>query len=73
MQVVAPPGTSVDLEQIAARLAGVANAPPISNRYLVRCVIGEYEITLFEDGRAIIKGTSEPETARSLYARYIGA
>ena len=73
VQVVAPPGTSVDLEQIAARLAGVANATPISNRYLVRCVIGEYEITLFEDGRAIIKGTSEPETARSLYARYIGA
>lgn len=32
----------------------------------------DYEITLFPDGRAIIKGTSDPAIARSLYARYLG-
>ena len=32
----------------------------------------EYEFTVFPDGRAIIKGTSEPDKARTLYAKYIG-
>ena len=30
------------------------------------------ELTLFPDGRAIVKGTAEPEFARSIYAKYIG-
>jgi adenylyltransferase/sulfurtransferase len=30
-------------------------------------------MTVFADGRAIIKGTRDPAVARSLYARYIGA
>jgi len=32
-----------------------------------------YEMTLFPDGRAIIKGTTDTALARSLYARYIGS
>jgi molybdopterin/thiamine biosynthesis adenylyltransferase len=32
-----------------------------------------YEMTLFPDGRAIIKGTSDIAVARSLYARYVGS
>lgn len=32
-----------------------------------------YEMTLFRDGRAIIKGTSDPAVARSLYAKYVGS
>jgi molybdopterin/thiamine biosynthesis adenylyltransferase len=32
-----------------------------------------YELTLFPDGRAIIRGTTDAALARSLYARYIGA
>jgi adenylyltransferase/sulfurtransferase len=31
-----------------------------------------YEMTLFPDGRAIIKGTTDTALARSLYARYVG-
>jgi molybdopterin/thiamine biosynthesis adenylyltransferase len=31
------------------------------------------EMTVFPDGRAIIRGTSDPVTARTLYARYIGS
>jgi adenylyltransferase/sulfurtransferase len=29
-------------------------------------------MTVFADGRAILKGTKDPAVARSLYARYIG-
>jgi adenylyltransferase/sulfurtransferase len=32
-----------------------------------------FELTIFPDGRAIIKGTDDPSVARSLYARYIGS
>jgi adenylyltransferase/sulfurtransferase len=32
-----------------------------------------YEMTLFPDGRAIIKGTTDTSVARSLYARYVGS
>lgn len=32
-----------------------------------------FELTLFPDGRAIIKGTTDTAVARSLYARYIGS
>lgn len=33
---------------------------------------GSYDITLFRDGRAIIKGTDDPVAARTAYAKYIG-
>ncbi len=33
---------------------------------------GRYELTIFADGRAIVHGSSEPEAALRIYARYIG-
>ena len=30
------------------------------------------ELTLFADGRAIVKGTAEAQVARSVYAKYVG-
>jgi adenylyltransferase/sulfurtransferase len=44
-----------------------------ANDFALRFVLGEYEMTIFPDGRAIIKGTQDVGLARSLYARYIGA
>jgi adenylyltransferase/sulfurtransferase len=43
------------------------------NDFLLRFRIAPYEMTIFADGRAILKGTKDPAVARSLYARYIGA
>jgi adenylyltransferase/sulfurtransferase len=42
------------------------------NEFLVRAHVGGFEFTVFPDGRAIIKGTSDPGVARSLYAKYVG-
>lgn len=42
------------------------------NKFLLKAQIGEYEFTVFPDGRAIIKGTDDCEKARTLYAKYIG-
>ena len=43
------------------------------NEFLLRFRVPPYEVTVFADGRAIVKGTRDPAVARSLYARYIGA
>ncbi len=42
------------------------------NRFLLKFAVDEYEFTVFPDGRAIIKGTSDVDRARTLYAKYIG-
>lgn len=73
------PAGLVDLAATAARLS--AHGEFSHNGYLLRGVFsGErgsegsaIELTLFPDGRAIIKGTPEPEAARSIYAKYVGA
>ena len=38
----------------------------------LRFFVAPYEMTIFPDGRAIVKGTSDTGVARSLYARYVG-
>jgi molybdopterin-synthase adenylyltransferase len=43
------------------------------NEFVLKFWHEPYEFTLFPDGRAIIKGTSDTAVARSLYARYIGS
>ena len=43
------------------------------NGFLLRFRVLPYEITVFADGRAMIKGTTDPAVARSLYAKYIGS
>ena len=43
------------------------------NAHVLLFAAEPYEMTVFPDGRAIIKGTDDPGVARSLYARYIGA
>jgi len=40
--------------------------------FALRFLVAPYEMTIFPDGRAIVKGTSDPGVARSLYARYVG-
>ena len=43
------------------------------NNFVLKFLRDPYEMTLFPDGRAIIKGTSDTAVARSLYARYVGS
>jgi molybdopterin-synthase adenylyltransferase len=62
---------SINLDALKNRLSGFG--PVQGNAYLVQCRLRDYEVTVFSDGRAIIKGTQDPALARSLYARYIGA
>ena len=43
------------------------------NDFVLKFWPDPYEMTLFPDGRAIIKGTTDTSVARSLYARYVGS
>ena len=43
------------------------------NDFVLKFWRAPYEMTLFPDGRAIIKGTTDTGVARSLYARFIGS
>src|SRR5215218_7041671 len=68
---VSPHGTtSLDLDALAARLGGAGEVK--SNEYLVRLRAGAYELTVFRDARAIVRGTDDAAVARSVYARYVG-
>jgi adenylyltransferase/sulfurtransferase len=62
----------LDLAALGRRLEPVVEEVR-NNDFLLRFRVSPYELTVFADGRAIIKGTRDPGVARSLYARYIGA
>ena len=62
--------TQVDFKALAERLSGAGEVK--FNDYLLRFRTGEFELTVFQDARSIIRGTDEMQTARSLYAKYIG-
>jgi molybdopterin-synthase adenylyltransferase len=60
----------IDLAEIGQRLA--PHGQVRQNSVMLKFQKDPFELTLFPDGRAIIKGTTDPAVARSLYARYIG-
>lgn len=61
----------VDLAMLRAALEPLGEVR--SNEFALRFFAHPYEMTIFPDGRAIVKGTQDAGVARSLYARYIGA
>ncbi|HEY6945603.1 MAG TPA: ThiF family adenylyltransferase [Candidatus Acidoferrum sp.] len=63
---------ALDLAALALRLRPVVEDVR-QNDFLIRFRVAPYEMTVFVDGRAILKGTKDPAVARSLYARYLGA
>lgn len=71
VQISPPNPTTIELKSFGEKLSQLSDVK--QNDYLVRFTAGENEITVFRDGRAIIRGTDDISVARSLYARYVGA
>ena len=63
---------ALNLAELAVRLQPVVKDVR-QNDFLLRFRVAPYEMTVFADGRAILKGTKDPAVARTLYARYLGA
>jgi molybdopterin-synthase adenylyltransferase len=70
VQVRPPFDRRPDFDALASRLR-VLGTVQVKDR-LLRLDAPPYALTLFEDGRAIVKGTDDPALARSLVARWIG-
>lgn len=73
VQVTPATPMSLSLEELASRFQPFAEVS--ANRFLVRATLneGDVQLTIFPDGRAIIKGTEDPSVARSIFARWIGS
>jgi molybdopterin/thiamine biosynthesis adenylyltransferase len=61
----------IDFADMSKRLAPHGTVK--HTEFLLKFWHDPYEMTLFPDGRAIIKGTTDTAIARSLYARYVGS
>ncbi len=64
-------GRMLDLAALRSRLEPLGAVR--ANDFMLRFVLAPYEMTVFADGRTIVKGTTDAAVARSLYARYLGA
>lgn len=64
-------GAELDLQELGERLSRVGRVQ--TTAWFVRARVDDrHELTVFRDGRAIVKGTIDVGRARSLYARYVG-
>jgi adenylyltransferase/sulfurtransferase len=70
VQVSHHAAAKLNLEDLARHLEAMGQVS--FNRFLLKFNVDAYEFTVFPDGRAIIKGTSDVDRARTLYAKYIG-
>jgi adenylyltransferase/sulfurtransferase len=61
----------VNFAELSARLG--PHGTVRHNSFVLKFWRDPYEMTLFPDGRAIIKGTNDTAVARSLYARFVGS
>jgi adenylyltransferase/sulfurtransferase len=60
----------VPLEELEERLSKVGRTK--TGRATLSVSVDDYEIILFKDGRALIRGTDDEAKAKSLYSQYIG-
>jgi adenylyltransferase/sulfurtransferase len=70
VQVAHRTAAQLNFEELAHHLATLGEVS--YNRFLLKFHADEHDFTVFPDGRAIIKGTSDVDKARTLYAKYIG-
>jgi len=70
VQISPTDSVHIDLDALRRKLESSGDVK--ANDYLVRFRTGEYELTIFQDARSIIRGTDDIATARSLYSKYIG-
>ena len=60
----------LDFEQLSHSIRAFGEVQ--FNDFLLKCSNPPYELTLFKDGRAIVKGTEEASVARSMYSKIVG-
>lgn len=70
VQVYVDLDESLDFSKMADRIKEIAQVK--YNEYILNIRTSPYEITVFKNGRAIVKGTEDRGHARSLYSKFVG-
>ncbi len=70
VQVMSRNRGNIDLRQLEQRLGPVADVS--CNAFMLKFKVKDHEFTVFPDGRAIITGTADSSTAKTLYSKYLG-
>ncbi|MGB9937714.1 MAG: ThiF family adenylyltransferase [Methanobacterium sp.] len=70
IQITPADAKEMDLYELASKLKHLGEVKCAA--FILLFKVSKYEISVFRDGRAIIKGTNDENVARSFYARYIG-
>lgn len=63
----------IDLEVLEKKLFAAPGVFVRCNEFLLRAESEQYELTVFPDGRAIVKGTDDPARARAFCSRFLGS
>jgi adenylyltransferase/sulfurtransferase len=71
VQLIPGVKSDIDFEEISKSISAFGSVQ--FNDFLLKCTSPPYELTLFKDGRAIVKGTEEAATARSVYSKMVGS
>lgn len=74
VQIIPPRHTRLDLETVASGLKNAAGHVDViaANQYLLRFLAEGKQITVYQDGRALVKGTGDKGVAKAVYSRYLG-
>jgi molybdopterin-synthase adenylyltransferase len=72
VQVLPSQPTNLSLDELVAKWHG--HGTITRNPYLARLSLdaSELELTVFRDGRAIVRGTEEISAGKAIYAKYVG-
>ncbi len=70
VQVMSRNRGNIDLRQLEQRLGPVADVS--CNAFMLKFKVKDHGFTVFPDGRAIITGTADSSTAKTLYSKYLG-
>lgn len=69
VQIIPFEKAEIDLKNLALKLTSFGD--PIYTEYLLKITLDNYELTIFPDKRAIIKGTTDIGTARGIYTKFV--
>jgi len=71
VQISSPDRQKLALDRLEEKLSSVGQVR--RNPFMLRFDVDDYRLSIFPDGRAIVSGTDDIATAKTLYAKYIGA
>ncbi len=74
VQIMPPSGerNAIDFESLREKLSAVADEAVTYNKFMLKASVASHEMTIFRDGRAIIKGAKDLNEAKALYSRFVG-